>query len=115
RGGNSSANKINLDGVPMEDIGGVFDFSNVATMGVEKFEVYRGPNSVLYGTGAASSVVNLTTPRGSTPFPSLFYEGDYGNFTSVRNQLQLGGTHNKLDYYGGFSGFQSDNDLPLDE
>ena len=115
RGGNSDSNQINLDGVPIEDIGGVFDFGNVATMGGGEMELYRGPNSVLYGSDAASSVVNFTTPQGSTSFPSLFYEGDYGNFTSFRNQLQLGGTHNRLDYYGGFSGFQSANDLPMDE
>ncbi len=115
RGGNSSANRINLDGVPIEDIGGVFDFANVATMGIEKFELYRGPNSVLYGSDAASAVVDLTTPRGSTSFPSLFYEGDLGNFTTFRNQVQLGGTHNKIDYYGGFSAFQSANDIPMNE
>jgi vitamin B12 transporter len=115
RGGNSNSNQVNLDGVPIEDIGGVFDFANVGTMGVEKFELYRGPNSVLYGSDAASSVINLTTSRGSTSFPSLIFEGDDGNLTTFRNQLQLGGTHNKLDYYGGFSAFQSANDIPLDE
>lgn len=115
RGGNSDSNQINLDGVSIDDIGGVFDFSNVATMGIEKFEVYRGPNSVLYGSDAASGVVNLTTPQGSTSFPSLFFDGDIGNLTSFRDQLQVGGTHNKIDYYGGFSGFQSDNEIPMDE
>ncbi|HEV2274326.1 MAG TPA: TonB-dependent receptor [Acidobacteriaceae bacterium] len=115
RGGSSSSNQVNLDGVPIDDIGGVFDLSNVSTMGVEKLELYRGPNSVLYGSDAASSVLNLSTPRGSTAFPSLFYEGDYGNLTTFRNQLQLGGTHNKIDYYGGFSAFQSNNDLPMDK
>lgn len=115
RGGNSDSNKVTLDGVPMEAIGGVFDFGNVATMGVSQFEVDRGPNSVLHGSDAASSVVALTTPEGATSFPSLFYEGDYGNLTSFRNQLQLGGTHNRIDYYGGFSGFQSANDIPMDE
>lgn len=115
RGGNSDSNKISLDGVPTEDIGGVFDFGNVATMGIGQFELDRGPNSVLYGSDAASGVVDLTTPQGSTPFPSIFYEGDYGNLNSFRNQVQVGGTHNRIDYYGGFSGFQSANDLPMDE
>ncbi len=115
RGGNSSANEVNLDGVPIEDIGGVFDFSNVATMGVEKLEIYRGPNSALYGADAAASVFNLSTPRGSTSFPSFFYDGDIGNFHSFRNQLEVGGTHNKIDYYGGFSAFQSANSIPMNE
>lgn len=115
RGGNSDSNKILLDGNAIEDIGGKFDFSNVATLGVGQFEVYRGPNSVLYGSDAASGVLSLSAPQGSTAFPSLFYEGDGGDFGGFRNQLQAGGTHNRIDYYGGFSAFQSSNDLPLDE
>lgn len=115
RGGSSDSNKINLDGVPIEDIGGVFDFSEVATMGIGKIETYRGPNSALYGSGAASSVIDLETPRGSTPFPSLLYEGGAGNLSTFRQQVQLGGTRSKLDYYGGYSLFQSANDIPLDE
>lgn len=114
-GGNSDSNQITLDGVPIEDIGGVFDFSNVATMGVERFDVYRGPNSVLDGADAASSVISMDTTRGSTPFPSLIFEGDAGNLHSFRNQLQLGGTHQKIDYYGGFSAFQTSNSIPMDE
>ena len=35
--------------------------------------------------------------------------------TSFRNMAQLGGTYKRLDYYGGFDGFQSDNDLKMDE
>ena len=33
RGGNSDANEVNLDGVPIGDIGGRFDFSNLSTAG----------------------------------------------------------------------------------
>ena len=115
RGGNSDANEVNLDGVPIINIGGQFDFSNLSTAGVGQFEVYRGPNSVLYGSDAAAGVVSLSTPRGSTPFPSFFYEGDAGSHTSFRNMAQLGGTYKRLDYYAGFDGFQSDNDIKMDE
>ena len=59
--------------------------------------------------------MNVRTSRGSTAFPSLFYEGDAGTFTTFRNRLQLGGTHKKFDYYGGFEAFQSDNSLKIDE
>jgi vitamin B12 transporter len=115
RGGNSDANQVNLDGVPLGDIGGAFDFSTMSTAGIGQFEVYRGPNSVLYGSDASAGVVSLSSQRGSTGFPSFFYEGDAGTFTSFRNLAQLGGTHKKLDYYGGFDGFQSDNSLKMDE
>jgi vitamin B12 transporter len=115
RGSNADANQVNLDGVPIDDVGGAFDFSNVSAAGIGQFEVYRGPNSVLYGSEASAGVVSLFTPRGSTAFPSFFYEGDAGTFTSFRNLAQLGGTHKKFDYYGGFDAFQSDNSLKMDE
>lgn len=115
RGGTSTSNRIVLDGTPMEDIGGTFDFSNVLTTGTSEFETYRGPNTVLYGSDAASGVVSLKTLEGSTSFPSLFYEGDAGNFHTWRNELQLGGTKSKLDYYGAGTIFESSNALPQDE
>lgn len=115
RGGNSDENKIVMDGVPMEDIGGRFDLSNVSSTGIASVEAYRGPNSVLYGADAAAGVISFTTPRGSTSFPSLLYEGDGGTFGTYRNQIQLGGTHRTLDYYAGFGDFQTKNSIPLDE
>ena len=114
RGGTSTANRVVLDGVPVEDVGGRFDFANVATTGVASVEMYRGPNTVLYGSDAAAGVVALTTPRGSTQFPSVIYEGDAGNFKTYRNAVQLGGMKRKLDYYGGFSSFETQNSIPND-
>lgn len=115
RGGNSDANKVLFDGAPIEDIGGRFDLSTIASTGVQSAETYRGPNSVLYGSDAAASVIGFSTPRGSTSFPSLLYEGDAGNFGTYRNEVQLGGTHRALDYYGGFSDLQTQNSVPQSE
>ncbi len=111
RGGNSDDNKILLDGVPLEDIGGTFDFANVSTTGIASAEAYRGPDSVVYGTDAGAGVVAFSTPRGSTPFPSFFYEGDGGNFGTYRNEAQAGGTHNALDYYGAFGDYATSNSV----
>ncbi len=115
RGGNSDSNKILLDGIPIEDIGGVFDLSGLSATGIAQVEAYRGPNSVLYGSDASAGVIAFTTPRGSTPFPTLIYEGDAGSFGTYRNAVQLGGTHSKLDYYGAFSDLQTQNSIPADE
>ncbi len=115
RGGNSDDNKILLDGVPLEDIGGTFDFANVATTGIASAEAYRGPDSVVYGTDAGAGVVAFSTSRGSTPFPSLFYEGDGGNFGTYRNEVQAGGTRNALDYYGAFGDYATSNSVSQDK
>ncbi len=114
RGGNSDANKILMDGVSIGDLGGRFDFGPLATTAVQSAEIYRGPNSNLYGADAASGVVNLTTPHGTTPFPSLMLEGDGGNFNTSREDAELAGARGKLDYLGAFSWLQTSNALPRD-
>ena len=115
RGGESDSNKILIDGVSAGDLGGRFDFGILSTTAIDSAEVYRGPNSSLYGADAASGVVNLTTPHGTTSFPSLFFQGDAGNFSTSREELQASGSHNKFDYLGAFSWLQTANSLPLDE
>jgi iron complex outermembrane receptor protein/vitamin B12 transporter len=115
RGGDSNANKILLDGISVGDMGGSFDFGPLSTTAVEHAEVFRGPNSSLYGADAASGVISLTTPHGTTSFPSLLFEGDAGTLNTSREQLEVAGAHSKLDYLGAFSWLQSANDLPMDE
>ncbi len=114
RGGNSDANKVMIDGITSEDVGGRFDFGTVSSTAQDGLELYRGPNSVLYGSDAGASVVNLTMPRGATPKPVLNYSGDAGNFHTYRNEVTLSGAHARLDYYGAFSRFDSSNSIPLD-
>ncbi|PYR64588.1 MAG: hypothetical protein DMF88_22765, partial [Acidobacteria bacterium] len=69
RGGNSNFNKVLIDGVAANDIGGAFDFTQMADAGIERIEVLRQSNSVMYGTDALSGVVNITTRRGRTRIP----------------------------------------------
>jgi iron complex outermembrane receptor protein/vitamin B12 transporter len=115
RGGNSTANLVTVDGMPADDVGGVFDFGTVSSAAVGKIEVVRGPDSAMYGTDAGAGVINIETPRGTTLQPQLNYEGDAGNLYTYRNQVSVGGTLQKLDYYGAFSRLDTSNDLPLDE
>ncbi len=115
RGGDSTSNKVLVDGVDSGDLGGRFDFGPLSTTAVETAEVYRGPDSNLYGADASSGVVSLTTPRGTTSFPSLLFHGDAGNLYTSREEMEVAGAHNKLDYLGAFSWLQTSNDLPFDE
>jgi iron complex outermembrane receptor protein/vitamin B12 transporter len=115
RGGDSDSNKILLDGVSVGDLGGQFDFGPLSTTAVERAEVYRGPDSSLYGADAASGVVSLTTPRGTTTYPSVLLQSDAGNLSTSRDELEVAGAHNKIDYLGAFSWLQTANNLPMDE
>jgi len=115
RGGSSTANEVMIDGIPADDVGGTFDFGTVASTGMAGLEVYRGPNSALYGTDAGASVVSLETPRGTSIQPTVNYSGDAGNFHTWRDELAVSGTRQKADYYGVFSRFDTSNALPMDE
>lgn len=112
RGGDSNANKVLLDGVPLNDIGGVVNFGDIATTGIERGEVMRGPNSVLYGSDALAGVVNLSTRRGTTFLPELTYSFDAGNFNSFHHDVSLGGAFHQFDYFSEFSRFDTGNSIP---
>jgi vitamin B12 transporter len=115
RGADSDSSMILFDGVSSDDMGGRFDFGPLSTTALESAEVYRGPDSSLYGADAASGVVSLTTPHGTTSFPSLLFQGDAGNLDTSREELEAAGAHNKLDYLGAFSWLQTANNIPMDE
>ena len=117
RGGSlasSAFNKVLLDGIPMNDIGGALEFANISTPGVESVEVLRGGNSVLYGTDALAGVINLTTPHGTTTTPEITYSVDGGNFGTYRNDVSLAGAFHQFDYFSEFSRFDTQNGLPND-
>lgn len=91
RGGESDFNKVLVDGVPVNDIGGNFDFAQLSNNGVDNLEVLRGANSVLYGSDALSGVVNVTSARGTTAIPELKYSADGGNFGTLHQDALLSG------------------------
>jgi vitamin B12 transporter len=115
RGGNSDSNKVLLDGISVGDLGGRIDFGPFTTTAIERAEVYRGPNSSLYGADAASGVVSLITPHGTTSFPSVLFHGEVGNFMTSMENLEIAGAHNKLDYLGEYNWLQTENSLPRDK
>lgn len=65
RGGESKFTKVLVDGVPVNEAGGAFDFSTLTTDNVERIEIVRGPSSVLYGSDAVAGVVQIFTRRGA--------------------------------------------------
>lgn len=114
RGGNSNANKVLLDGIPMNDIGGGVEFADIASSALERVEVLRGPNSSVYGSDAMAGVVSLTTRSGSTPLPQITLLGDGGNFRSFHNEANIGGKWKAADYFADFSRLDSSNGIPND-
>lgn len=114
RGANTDANKVLIDGVPVNDIGGAVEFANFATVGLQEIEVLREPNSALYGSDALAGVVSMTSARGTTRLPLFTYAGDGGNFSTYHQEVTAGGVARQLDYYGAFGRLDSRNNLPND-
>jgi iron complex outermembrane receptor protein/vitamin B12 transporter len=112
RGGDSNFNKVLIDGIPVNDIGGDFEFANLAGTGVEEVEILRGPNSVLYGSDALSSVVNVTTRHGVSTIPQFALSSEGGNFGTYRDDASLAGAFRQFDYFSEFSRFDTQNSLP---
>jgi iron complex outermembrane receptor protein/vitamin B12 transporter len=112
RGGNSNFTKVLLDGMPSNDIGGAFDFSQLDTAGVDRIEVMRQTNSVVYGSDALTGVVNITTRRGASRVPLFEYSIDGGNLRTFRNSISLGGAVRRFDYFSQYSYFTTDNQTP---
>ncbi len=114
RGGNSSFTKVLLDGAPINQIGGFFDFSTLVGTQIERIEVMRNPNSVLYGSDATSGVIQIFTRRGRehARIPVFGYAVEGGSFRSLRQEASLFGAARTFDYASSFSRYDTDNHLP---
>jgi vitamin B12 transporter len=98
RGGDSRYSKVIVDGVPISDPGGTFDFGVVPLQETGRLEFLRGAQSTLYGSDAMTSVVETWTRTGSTPAPELVFGAEGGNFNTADGYLSLAGAHRRYDY-----------------
>jgi vitamin B12 transporter len=98
RGGDSTYNKVIVDGVTINEPGGTFDFGTLPLTGTDHLEFLRGAQSTLYGTDAMTSVVQVWTDSGSTRTPELKFGADGGNFNTANGYLSLSGARGRFDY-----------------
>jgi vitamin B12 transporter len=82
RGGESDYVKVLVDGVPVNQPGGAYNFANLTTDNVERIEIVRGPGSVLYGSDAIAGVVQIVTRDGRESGARVAAEG--GTYGSLR-------------------------------
>ncbi len=98
RGGESSYNKVLIDGVPVNDPGGFYDFGVTPMNSIERLEVVRGPESTIYGTDAMTSVVQLWTTTGTTLKPVFEFGADGGTFSTANGYFSVAGADKIYDY-----------------
>jgi vitamin B12 transporter len=98
RGGDSTYNKVIVDGVTINEPGGTFDFGNLPLTEADRLEFSRGAQSTLYGSDAMTSVMQIWTRNGSTPVPELRFGADGGNFGTANGYASLAGARGSFDY-----------------
>ncbi len=103
RGGESDYTKVLIDGVPANDAGGQFDFSDLTTDNAARVELVRGAQSALYGSDAMSGVLQLFTHRGATPTPELVVAAEGGSFAFNRQFARFSGLLGDFDYSASFT------------
>lgn len=112
RGGNSSFNRVLIDGVPANDIGGDADLAQFALAGIDQIEVLRQANSVIAGPDALAGVIAVTTRRGTTRVPQFGVGLNGGTLGTHQESASIGGIVGRADYFSEFANFGTDNDLP---
>jgi vitamin B12 transporter len=112
RGGNSNFVKVMLDGVPLNEPGGRFDFGSITLENIERIEVVRGPSSVLYGSDAVAGVIHMFTREGrGEPVLSAALQG--GSLGTFRAEAGARGASERLDYTVSAGRTDSDGFYPV--
>jgi len=115
RGGDSRYNKVIIDGVPVNDPGGIFDFGIVPMSGADRVEFLRGAQSTLYGSDAMTSVVQIFTHAGTSETPELRFGADGGDLSTAHGYLSLAGARARFDYNVFGDQFNTEGSGPNDD
>jgi vitamin B12 transporter len=123
RGANSYHTLVLIDGMEVGDPTQTqrqFDFANLTVDNIERIEVVRGPQSVLYGADAMGGVINIITKRWKKG-PTFYVGAEGGSYYTARQIAGLGASNDWIDFSldcshihtEGFSA--ADADLPGNE
>jgi outer membrane cobalamin receptor len=113
RGGESRFAAVLIDGIPVNQPGGAFDWGTALPFEIERVEVVRGAASSLYGNDALAGVIQLVTRRAEDgEAPSLRGEAEAGSFAWQRYQAATTGARGAFDWNVGVQRLTTDNEEP---
>ena len=115
RGGESTYNKVLLDGMPLNEPGGAFNFASISPENIERIEVLRGAHSALFGSDAMASVIQLFSTRPDSRRPQANITVDAGNYNTTHVAAGLGARTTAIEYSVFGSRLQTDNREPNNE
>ncbi len=116
RGGQSDYNLVMINGVQVNQAGGGFDISSLTTENIERIEIIKGAHSSLYGSDAASSVINIITKRGSgkakkTNSVALGFRAE--DAMIFEHSSSISGSLEKLGYFISYQGIIDEGILEI--
>ncbi|MGE3262993.1 MAG: TonB-dependent receptor plug domain-containing protein [Bacteriovoracia bacterium] len=103
RGAKAEHTLVIVDGMVMNDPlspSRTFDFGQIPLSEIERVEIIKGPQSVLYGSDALGGVVQIFTKKGAHP-PKARIEA--GSYQSGKAQASYLGFHGAYEKSKGFS------------
>lgn len=99
-----------VDGMKLADPAGtqnLFNFANLLASDVERIEILRGPQALLYGADAIGGVISVITRRGGTT-PERGISASGGSFGTATGSAFVRGAAGAFDYAMSASGFDND-------
>ena len=103
RGAAAKHTMVLIDGVIVNSpTTGTYDFANLTTENIDRIEIVRGAQSMLYGSDAMGGVINIYTKRGADKFTSNAFV-EYGSFASIREGVQASGAKGPVDFSASLS------------
>ena len=108
RGAEANHTVVMIDGVKINDpFTSEVDFAHLLAAQIDRIEILRGPQSVLYGSEAIGGVISIFTKRGA---PGVQGEAaaEGGSFSTFSGMAAVRGATQTVNYALSASGFTSD-------
>lgn len=109
RGGTPQQTLVLIDGAIVNSAtDGTYNFANLTTDNIDRIEILRGSQGMMWGSDAMGGVVNIITKRGrETPNISAFAE--YGSFATLREGASVTGKKGPVDVAAMLSRWDTSN------
>jgi len=110
RGADAGQSVVVIDGMRLSDPSSTaagYGFSNLFVDDIERIEILRGPQSILWGSDAIGGVISVTTRKAEKPLEGSF-AAEVGTHDTLSARAGIGGTGSLIDWRLSASSFITD-------
>jgi vitamin B12 transporter len=108
RGAEANQTLVIIDGVEVNDPAGgnEFDFSRLLASDIQRIEILRGPQSILYGSNSIGGVINIITKRAEKRATATA-RAEGGSFDTFDGGASIAGGDGTVGGFVGLSGYRT--------